>query len=429
MMNNAHGGHPHGMGGHPGGGHPHGMGGHPGGGHPHGMGGHPGGGHPHGMGGHPGAMDFNVNPFIVIWETTRACGLKCQHCRADAQFLPDPNELTHEEGIALLDEIYEMGNPMVVFTGGDCMLRKDLFELAEYGIKKGMRISMSPSATKEVTEARMDKAKEVGISRWSFSIDGANAEVHDAFRGIEGTFDMTIEKLRYLNKIGISHQINTCISKNNIHQLEEMAELMKELKTSVWYILLLVPTGRGQMNECLTPVEHEKVFRWLYELSKTAPYDIKTTAGQHYRRVVHQQKVREKLISGDEISFEDTKTKDMAQFIDGLKRAPKSVNDGVGFIFVSHTGEVMPSGFLPLVVGNVRDERLRDIYRNNQILKDLRSPDKYKGKCGKCEFKYVCGGSRSRSYAVTGDYMESEPFCVYIPQALREEKKSFIENV
>ncbi|MGD8192288.1 TIGR04053 family radical SAM/SPASM domain-containing protein [Brevibacillus ginsengisoli] len=370
-------------------------------------------------GSHAGSIDFNENPFIVIWETTRACGLKCIHCRADAQYVADPNELTHEEGIALLDEIYEMGNPMVVFTGGDCMLRKDLFELAEYGIKKGMRISMSPSATPEVTEARMDKAKEVGISRWSFSIDGHNAEIHDAFRGIEGTFDMTIEKIKYLNKIGISHQINTCINANNYQYLEQMAELMKELKTSVWYILLMVPVGRAEMKDCISPAEHEELFCWLYELSKTAPFDIKTTAGQHFRRVVYQQKLRENLVDANTISFEDTKTKDMASFIDGLKRAPKSVNDGVGFIFVSHTGEVMPSGFLPLVVGNVREERLRDIYRNSPILKDLRSPDKYKGKCGICEYRDVCGGSRSRAYGATGDYMESEPFCVYVPHALR----------
>jgi len=392
-------------------------------GHPHSIS-----GHPHGMGGGPGSIDFNENPFIVIWETTRACDLKCIHCRAEAQPLPHPDELTHEEGIALLDEIYEMGNPMLVFTGGDCMLRKDIFELADYAIKKGMRVSMSPSATPQVTEERMDRAKEVGLSRWSFSIDGPNAEIHDAFRGISGTFDLTLEKIRYLNKIGISHQINTVINRHNYKQLEEMVPLVADLKASVWYILMLVPTGRGQMDDCLTPVEHEKVFRWLYELSKTVPFDIKTTAGQHYRRVVYQQKQREKLLEDDNapISFEDTKTRDMAHLIDGLKRAPKGVNDGNGFIFISHTGEVMPSGLLPLVAGNVKQERLRDIYRNNQMLKDLRNPDKYKGKCGKCEFRFVCGGSRSRTYAVTGDYLESEPFCVYIPQVLRDERKTEI---
>lgn len=394
-------------------GHPHGMGGHPGG-HPHSKGGHP--------GGHPGNLDFNENPFIVIWETTRACGLKCQHCRADAQPDPHPEELTHEQGIALIDEIYEMNNPMLVFTGGDCMLRQDLFELAEYAIGKGMRVSMSPSATVEVTKERMDKAKEVGISRWSFSIDGADAEQHDAFRGIDGTFDLTVEKIKYLNEIGISHQINTCINRANYHQLEEMAELMKELKTSVWYILMMIPTGRASLDDCLTAAEHEEVFKWLYELSKDAPYDIKTTAGQHYRRVVFQQRMLEQGIKleDQEITFEATKTRDMAQFIDGLQRAPQAVNDGNGFIFISHTGDVSPSGFLPLEVGNVKEERLRDIYRNSPVLKGIRNPDGYKGKCGVCEYNKVCGGSRARAYGATGDYLESEPFCVYVPQKLRK---------
>jgi AdoMet-dependent heme synthase len=376
-------------------------------------------------GGHPTVVDFNENPYIVIWEVTRACQLKCLHCRADAQNKPDPLELTPEEGKNLIDQIYDMGNPMLVFTGGDCMMRKDLFELAEYAINKGMRVSMTPSATDNVTKEKMQKAKEVGLSRWAFSLDGPTPEIHDHFRGTPGSFDLTIEKVKYLNDLNMPLQLNTVISRYNYEHLEQMAELMKELKVVMWYIFLLVPTGRGQLDACLTPAEHEKVFRWLYELSKTAPYDIKTTAAQHYRRVVFQQKARENRVNKDEgIRYEDTLTKDMASMIDGLKRAPKGVNDGNGFLFVSHTGDVMPSGLLPLVGGNVRDKPLADIYRNSPIFKDLRSPDKYKGKCGICEFRFVCGGSRSRTYAVTGDYMESEPFCVYIPEAMRKKETS-----
>jgi AdoMet-dependent heme synthase len=372
------------------------------------------------MGGHPASIDFNENPYIVIWEVTRACQLKCVHCRADAQNKPDPLELTPEEGIKLIDQIYEMNNPMLVFTGGDCMMREDLFDLAEYAIKKGMRVSMTPSATDNVTKEKMERAKEVGLSRWAFSLDGPTPEIHDHFRGTPGSFDLTIEKVRYLNELNMPLQLNTVISRYNYDYLEQMAELMKELKVVMWYIFLLVPTGRGQLDACLTPAEHEKVFRWLYELSKTAPYDIKTTAAQHYRRVVFQQKARENLVEMGEIRYEDTLTKDMASVIDGLKRAPKGVNDGNGFVFISHTGDVMPSGLLPLVGGNVREKSLADIYRNSPVFNDLRSPDKYKGKCGVCEFRYVCGGSRSRTYAVTGDYMGSEPFCVYIPEAMRK---------
>ncbi|WP_102263063.1 TIGR04053 family radical SAM/SPASM domain-containing protein [Mesobacillus jeotgali] len=378
-------------------------------------------GHTQPAGGHPVGIDFNENPYIVIWEVTRACQLKCLHCRADAQNKPDPLELTPEEGKNLIDQIYDMGNPMLVFTGGDCMMREDLFGLAEYAINKGMRVSMTPSATDNVTKEKMQRAKEVGLSRWAFSLDGPTPEIHDHFRGTPGSFDLTIEKVKYLNDLNMPLQLNTVISRYNYEYLEQMAELMKELKVVMWYIFLLVPTGRGQLDACLTPAEHEKVFRWLYELSKTAPYDIKTTAAQHYRRVVFQQKARENSVNkNDGIRYEDTLTKDMASMIDGLKRAPKGVNDGNGFLFISHIGDVMPSGLLPLVGGNVREKPLAEIYRNSPIFKDLRSPDKYKGKCGICEFRFVCGGSRSRTYAVTGDYMESEPFCVYIPEAMRK---------
>lgn len=375
--------------------------------------------HPHGMG---KTIDYNENPFIAIWEVTRACQLKCVHCRADAQTTPDPRELTHEEGIQLIDQIYEMNNPMLVFTGGDCMIREDLFDLAEYAVKKGMRVSMTPSATANVTKERMERAKNVGLSRWGFSLDGPTPEIHDHFRGTPGSFDLTLEKIKYLNELNMPLQINTVISRYNYDHLEQMAELVKDLKAIMWYIFLLVPTGRGQEDACITPVEHEKVFRWLYDLSKTAPFDIKTTAAQHYRRVVLQQKAREHRIDGAEIRYEDTITTDHASMIDGLKRAPKGVNDGNGFIFISHVGDVLPSGLLPIKVGNVREKPLKEIYRESPVLKELRNPDLYKGKCGVCEYRFVCGGSRSRTYAVTGDYLESEPYCVYTPMALRGKK-------
>lgn len=378
-------------------------------------------GHPHGNG-HKKIIDYSKNPFIVIWEVTRACELKCIHCRADAQLRPDPNELTHEEGIQLIDQIYEMDNPMLVFTGGDCMMREDLFELADYAIKKGMRVSMVPSATNNVTKEKMEKAKTLGLSRWGFSLDGPTPEIHDFFRGTPGSFDLTVEKIKYLNDLNMPLQINTVISKYNYDSLEQMAELVKDLKAVMWYIFLLVPTGRGQVDACLSPVEHEKVFLWLYELGKTAPFDIKTTAAQHYRRVVLQQKVKEHQLEKGLIRYEDTITSDHASEIDGLKRAPKGVNDGNGFIFVSHTGDVMPSGLLPIVVGNVREKPLKEIYRESPVLKEIRNPDLYKGKCGVCEYRNICGGSRSRVYAVTGDYLESEPYCVYIPLALRNKE-------
>ncbi|MGZ4161528.1 MAG: TIGR04053 family radical SAM/SPASM domain-containing protein, partial [Neobacillus sp.] len=339
--------------------------------------------HPHR---HGKVINYDVNPFIVIWEVTRACQLKCVHCRADAQITPDPRELSHEEGINLIDQIYAMDNPMLVFTGGDCMMREDLFELADYAVKKGMRVSMTPSATANVTKERMERAKEVGLSRWGFSLDGPIPEIHDHFRGTPGSFDLTLEKIKYLNELDMPLQINTVISRYNFDHLEEMAKLVGELKAVMWYIFLLVPTGRSQLDACISPADHEKVFRWLYDLSKTAPYDIKTTAAQHYRRVVLQQKTRDHLIKKGEIRYEDSITTDFASMHDGLKRAPKGVNDGNGFAFVSHIGDVMPSGLLPIVGGNVRDTPLAEIYREAKVFKDLRQPDNYKGKCGVCEY-------------------------------------------
>lgn len=376
--------------------------------------------HPHRTMGHR-QMDYNQNPFIVIWEVTRACELRCVHCRADAQTTPHPDELSHEEGIKLIDDIYEMANPMLVFTGGDCMMREDLFELADYAVKKGMRVSMTPSATDNVTEERMIHATEVGLSRWAFSLDGPNPDIHDRFRGTAGSFNLTLDKIKYLKKLNMPLQVNTVISRFNYDTLEEMAILIEELDIIMWYIFMLVPTGRGQMDDCLSPAEHEKVFRWLYQLNKTSSFDIKTTAAQHHRRVVIQEKTKEKMVKKGEINYSDS-ISDTASLVDGLKRAPKGVNDGNGFIFISHTGDVMPSGLLPIKVGNIREQTLTKIYRNSPVLKELRNPDLYKGKCGICEYRYVCGGSRSRAYAVTGDYLESEPFCVYIPEGFRQKQ-------
>ena len=223
-----------------------------------------------------------------------------------------------------------------------------------------------------------------------------------------------------MHELEIPIQINTVISRYNVDVLEEMAKLVEELDCVLWSVFFLVPTGRGKETDMISPVEHEKVFQWLYQLSKRVSFDIKTTAAQHYRRVVIQQKMRENKDPNRAIHYQDALMKGKTGQIDGLGRAPKGVNDGNGFVFISHIGDVYPSGLLPIKAGNVRTTPLADIYRNSPIFQDLRNPDKYKGKCGVCEFRHVCGGSRSRAYAMTGDYMESEPFCVYIPKALRK---------
>ncbi|MDF0727002.1 TIGR04053 family radical SAM/SPASM domain-containing protein [Cytobacillus sp. S13-E01] len=368
--------------------------------------------------------DFNINPFIVIWELTRACQLKCLHCRAEAQYMRDPRELTFEEGKKLIDQIYDMQNPMLVFTGGDPLMRPDVYEIAGYAIKKGVRVSMTPSATPNVTKEAIEKAKEVGLARWAFSLDGPTALIHDHFRGTNGSFDLTMNAIKYLHELEIPIQINTVISRYNVHVLDEMAKLIEELNCVLWSVFFLVPTGRGKDSDMISPVEHEQVFRWLHDLSKRVKFDIKTTAAQHYRRVVIQSKMRETREEQIKIKYEDALMQGKTGQFDGLGRAPKGVNDGNGFVFISHIGDVYPSGLLPIKGGNVKETPLAEIYRESQLFKDLRNPDKYKGKCGVCEFRYVCGGSRSRAYAMTGDYMESEPFCVYIPKAFRKKEES-----
>ena len=370
-------------------------------------------------------QNYDENPFIVIWELTRACQLHCLHCRAEAQKHRHPLELSLEEGKKLIDDIYEMNNPLLVFTGGDPLERPDVFDIAEYAISKGIRVSITPSATPNVTKEAMKRAKEIGMARWAFSLDGHCAEIHDNFRGTAGSFDLTMKAIQYLHELDMPLQINTVISRYNYPYLEEMAELIEKLGVVLWSVFFLVPTGRGKQSDMISPVEHEKVFQWLYQLSKRVSFDIKTTAAQHYRRVVIQEKMRERTGVSDteHIFYEDVINKGKTGQVSGLGRAPKGVNDGNGFVFISHIGDVFPSGLLPLKAGNVRETPLPTIYRESDIFKNLRSPDKYKGKCGVCEFNKVCGGSRSRAYHVTGDYMESEPYCVYIPKALRKHKK------
>ena len=371
------------------------------------------------------SIDYNKDPFIVFWEVTRACQLKCLHCRAKAQYHRDPFELTLGEGKRLVDDIYQMNNPLLVLTGGDPLERPDVFEIAEYAIKKGVRVSLAPAATPNVTKEVMQKAKDVGLSRWAFSLDGPTAEIHDRFRGITGPFDLTMKLINYLHELGMPIQINTTVSRYNYEYLDEMVKLVKQLQCVLWSLFFLIPTGRGKATDMVSPAEQERALKWLYEQSRTVPFDIKTTEAQNYRRVVIQNKMHEKTGKGnsDTILYEDALTGGLINTIDGLGRGPKGVNAGNGCMFISHVGNVFPSGFLPVKAGNIRETPLASIYRETEVFKNLRNPDAFNGKCGVCEFRYVCGGSRARAYGVTGNYMESDPNCIYIPKGWQEKKQ------
>lgn len=359
--------------------------------------------------------DYKENPFIVIWEVTRACALKCLHCRAEAQYKADPRQLTFQEGKRLIDDIAAMDRPLFVFTGGDPLMRPDLFDLARYAIEeKGLPVSMTPSATPRVTLEAVRKAKEVGLSRWAFSLDGSCAEIHDHFRGTRGSYDLTMRGIGYLRELGIPIQVNTTVSRYNLQDLEAIAAKVKDMGAVLWSVFFLVPTGRGMEKDMISPEEHESVMKWLCDVQRTMPYGVKATEAPHYRRVFVQEKRRSDGAAGSGSGEGATAGFKRA---DLLGRAHKGVGDGDGFAFISHIGDVYPSGFLPVVCGNVRQQRLPDIYRDAPVMRQLRDKSLLKGKCGVCEFKELCGGSRARAYATTGDYLESDPYCAYVPKA------------
>jgi AdoMet-dependent heme synthase len=353
-------------------------------------------------------IDFNKRPFIAIWEVTQACDLACVHCRASAQPDRHPEELSTDEGKALIDQIADMQVPVFVLTGGDPIKRPDLFDLIGHARSRGVRVSLTPSATPLLTREIIVRLKEAGLARLAVSMDGACAETHDAFRGMSGSFARTLDSVRWANEIGLPTQINTTFSRRNIGEIDQIVALMEDLGITLWSVFFLVPTGRGKFNDLLSAEEFEQVFAKIYQLSKSASFDIKTTEAQHYRRFALQQRVAER--KGGRLGASSEKVEDT------IGRAPRGLNDGKGFVFVSHRGEVFPSGFLPLSAGNVRELPLSTIYRESPLFLGLRNTAMLEGKCGACEFKEICGGSRARSYALTGNPHGQEPCCSYNPR-------------
>ncbi len=360
---------------------------------------------------HMREADFDLAPFTIAWEVTRACAFACVHCRADAQHTRDPRELTTEEGRRLLERFKEFGSPIVVFTGGDPMMRRDLFDLIRYATDLGLRASLTPTATALPTVERLKQAMESGVRRIALSLDAPAPEVHDAFRQVPGSWERTMQILRNAQAVGLSAQINTTVTRHNAHLLPEMVKFVEEVGAVQWSVFFLVPTGRGQAAHMISPEEHERVFHWLFDLSQRGTFDIKATAAPMYRRVAIERKKAPG--AGGEV-FQGAGF----QYADGLNRPVKGVNDGRGFLFISHVGEIMPSGFLPVSAGDVRAADVVDVYRNHPMFRALRDPDQLKGKCQICKYRVVCGGQRGRAYALTGDYLASDPACSYQPNQL-----------
>ncbi|MFW6200984.1 MAG: TIGR04053 family radical SAM/SPASM domain-containing protein [Gemmatimonadota bacterium] len=362
--------------------------------------------------------EFDESPFLVIWETTRACDLACEHCRAEARPERDPNELGTEEAKALLVAVRRFGPIVFVISGGDCMKRPDLVELVAYGTELGLRMAATPATTALATRGRLRALRDAGLRRIAVSIDGSTPAVHDAFRGVAGSFAHGLRILRTAQELGMSTQVNTVVARHNLDDLDGLCRLMEELGIVFWEVFFLVPTGRARRGDVASAASFEAIFHELYELSATAPFDVKATAAPHYSRVVIQRTRGHGPLAG----ARGVRTGRVERTPgDGIGRA-RGVNDGDGFLFVSHTGEIFPSGFLPLSAGNVRRDDLVDVYRNAPLFRALRDRSRLKGKCGACEFRSICGGSRARAYAMSGDIHASEPCCAYVPARLRRRR-------
>ena len=354
-----------------------------------------------GAGLRPAAGLFDRAPFILFWETTQACDLVCRHCRACAVPERDENELSTDEGKALLTEAKAMGCPVVVLTGGDPAKRPDLVELVRHGAQLGLRMALTPSATPLVTHELLTELRDAGLARLAISLDGAAPRAHDLFRGVEGSWARTFAILEDARGLGLTTQVNTTITRFNEHELEEIAAQIGRLDIELWGVFFVVPTGRASEADLLEPEAVEGVLERLAAIAERVSFDVKTTAAPHYRRVLLERKVARHEVKG---------------IADGIGRAPRGVNDGQGICFVARDGEIFPSGFMPVGCGNVRAEGLTQTYREHPLFVSLRDPEQLEGKCGVCPFKRVCGGSRARALAVHGRTHAEEPACAYVPK-------------
>ena len=374
-------------------------------------------------------VDFNDRPFVVIWENTRACDLACVHCRAAAQPRRSQFELTTEEGYKLIDEVALLQPRVFVITGGDPLKREDTYDLIAYARERGLEPSLTPSATPLLTEGAVSRMKKRGLGRLAVSLDASRADLHDEFRRVPGSFDLTIRAIRQAAIEGIPVQVNTTVTRRTIDDLPQMVQLLSDLGIVMWSVFFLVPTGRGKKADLITPETVEHLFGFLYETSKRVRFAIRTTEAMHYRRYMLQRMAAEKGQSLDALRDATTGLIDAStlflqhgvrplgvQMQSGeVSRAPKGVNEGKGFVFISHIGDVFPSGFLPLKAGNVKQQSLGDIYRHSPLFTNLRDNRNLKGKCGRCEFRHICGGSRARAWTVDGNVFADDPLCAYEP--------------
>jgi radical SAM protein len=347
--------------------------------------------------------DFARYPYLVAWEVTNACLLACRHCRASAMPHPLPGELSTEEGLRLIEEVATYTpKPLLLLTGGDPLARPDLFLLIARARELGLKVGLTPAATPLLTREMVFRLKEAGVTRLALSLDGASPETHDAFRGERGTFQRTLEALDWAREAGFPTQVNTTVTRDTWPEIQALPELLAAKGVVLWSLFFLVPVGRGALLKQLSARQFEEVLQWLYELSRAYPFHVKTTEAHHFRRVVLQRRRAE---GGEDRALAAGESLHREYFQDGMEHSRLGVTEGNGFVFVSARGEVAPSGFLPLYAGSVREQSLLQIYRESPLFRELRDKDLLKGKCGACEYRYVCGGSRARAWAETGDHL------------------------
>jgi heme b synthase len=339
---------------------------------------------------------------IIAWEVTRSCNLNCVHCRAAAKCGPYPGELSTEKGFQLIDEIAAMSSPVIILTGGEPLLRPDIFEIATYGTNKGLRMVMATNGSL-VDSATVKKMIQSGIKRVSISIDGKDAPSHDNFRQEKGAFDKVMLGIAAMKEAGMEFQINTTITTVNLSQIKDILKLAKKLGAAAHHIFLLVPTGRGRdlADQAITAAEYEETLLWFHQESLDCSIQLKATCAPHYFRIMHQNKIKgaepKKKVGGH------------------FHESTRGCLGGISFCFISHVGQVQPCGYLELDCGNVHKQNFAEIWENSEVFRSLRDFSKYGGKCGKCEFIKVCGGCRARAYEATGDYLAEEPLCLYKP--------------
>jgi radical SAM protein len=362
------------------------------------------------------SVDFAQRPMLVFWETTRACLLACRHCRASATRQALPGELSTQEGFALIDQVAGFGRPypILVLTGGDCLLRADLFDLASYAVSLGIPVCLSPSVTPLLDPAMIDRIARSGIRAVSISLDGCRGQTHDGVRGIAGHFEMTITAIARLAAAGVTVQVNTAVMDHNVDDLPGIAALLARTGARIWEVFFLVQVGRGTGAAPLSPAGHEDVCHFLYDASAYG-FIVRTVEAPFFRRVVTAR--RSGAPPPDSPLYERL-TAHLTSLLGPPARHPSAhtapTRDGKGIVFVAHDGQVHPAGFLPVDLGSIRTRPLRDIYRDDPLLKSIRAA-RFSGHCGICEFADLCGGSRARAYAASGDPLGPDPACPYQP--------------